>query len=120
MLCGSFGALLLTPDTHTIGASGAVFGIMGASLLALRKAGFDPLRSGIGVTLLLNLAITFFLPGISIGGHIGGLLGGVITGWLLVEFRERVNSEVVATVLCLLVAVAAVAGSIAVAGGGVI
>lgn len=112
LLCGSFGALLLTPNLPTIGASGAVFGVMGASLIALRSHGFDPMRSGIGITLLLNLGITFVVPGISVGGHIGGLIGGLLSAWLLVVYRQKVGSEATATALCTLVAAAAVVGSV--------
>src|SRR4051794_6784347 len=48
LLAGSFGALLVDPDVHSLGASGAVFGLMGAAFVELRARGFDPLRSGIG------------------------------------------------------------------------
>jgi membrane associated rhomboid family serine protease len=88
---GSFGALLLTsnPNAGTVGASGAVFGLMGAAILAMRARGIDPMQSGLGVTLLLNLGITFLIPGISIGGHLGGLAAGGIVGYLLFEVAER-------------------------------
>jgi membrane associated rhomboid family serine protease len=77
LLGGSFGALLLTPNSPTVGASGAVFGLMGAAILAMRARGIDPMQSGLGVTLLLNLGITFLIPGISKGGHAGCIALGV-------------------------------------------
>ncbi len=86
---GSFGALLLSPEKVTVGASGAVFGLMGAAILIMRARGIDPMQSGLGITLMLNLAITFLLPGISIGGHLGGLAAGGIAGYLLFEVGER-------------------------------
>jgi len=89
LLGGSFGALLLSPDAFTVGASGAVFGMMGAAIIAMRSRGIDPMQSGLGVTLLLNLGITFVIPGISIGGHLGGLLAGGIIGFLMFEVAER-------------------------------
>lgn len=75
---GSLGALLLQWGGATIGASGAVFGLMAAAMVGLRRRGIDPWRSSIGMLVLLNLAFTFLVPGISIGGHIGGLIGGAL------------------------------------------
>ncbi len=89
LLGGSFGALLISPDAVTVGASGAVFGAMGAAILALRARGIDPMQSGLGITLLLNLGITFLIPNISIGGHIGGLVAGGIVGYFMFEVAER-------------------------------
>ena len=86
---GSFGVMLLDPNAATVGASGAVFGLMGAAILAMRARGIDPMQSGLGVTLLLNLAITFFIPGISIGGHLGGLFAGGVIGYVMFEIAER-------------------------------
>ena len=116
MLAGSFGALLLSFNAATIGASGAVFGLMGAAFVMQRARGIDPMQSGIGVLLLLNLGITF-LPGfnISVGGHLGGLIGGALCGWLIDQASDRRLPQPVALVICVLVGAAAVAGSIVVA-----
>ena len=89
LLGGSFGALLISPNAVTVGASGAVFGLMGAAILAMRARGIDPMQSGLGITLLLNLGITVLIPNISIGGHIGGLVAGGIVGFLMFEIAER-------------------------------
>ncbi|MGH2900739.1 MAG: rhomboid family intramembrane serine protease, partial [Solirubrobacteraceae bacterium] len=59
MLGGSLGALLLTPDKGTVGASGAVFGLIAVALLELRSRGIPPFRTELGTLLLLNLVITF-------------------------------------------------------------
>jgi membrane associated rhomboid family serine protease len=83
VLWGSVGALLLSPDSRTIGASGGVFGLMAALYLLERQRGVALLGSSVGMLLVLNLAITFVLPGISIGGHIGGILGGAAVGFVL-------------------------------------
>ena len=86
---GSLGALLVSPGAVTVGASGAVFGLMGAGILVMRARGIDPMQSGLGVTLLLNLGISFLIPNISIGGHIGGLLAGGAVAYLMFELAER-------------------------------
>jgi membrane associated rhomboid family serine protease len=76
-LAGSAGALLLTPNGVTVGASGAVYGILGAALVFERQRNY--VLGGAALTILiLNLAITFVIPGISIGGHLGGLVGGAL------------------------------------------
>jgi len=89
LIGGSLGALILSPDAVTVGASGAVFGTMGAAILALNARGIDPWQSGLGLTLVLNLGITFLIPGISIGGHVGGLAAGLALGWLMFHVAER-------------------------------
>jgi membrane associated rhomboid family serine protease len=83
LLWGSAGALLVTPDGFTIGASGGVFGLMAALILLERQRGVALLQSSVGVLLLANLVVTFVIPGISIGGHLGGLLGGAGAAWVL-------------------------------------
>jgi membrane associated rhomboid family serine protease len=88
LLAGSFGALLLDPNALTIGASGAVFGIFGATFLIARSRGVDALASSIAIILVLNLAITFGSDRISVGGHLGGLAGGALCA-LIVLAGER-------------------------------
>jgi membrane associated rhomboid family serine protease len=92
LLSGSLLVLLLSPDALTVGASGAVFGLMGALVVAQRARGIDPWSSGIGTVIGINLLITFTIPGISIGGHVGGLLGGLVAGWLLLEAGPRLRA----------------------------
>jgi membrane associated rhomboid family serine protease len=87
---GALGALLTSlPYQATVGASGAVFGLMAAAFVALRARGIDPMQTGIGIMILLNLAITFLIPNISIGGHVGGLIAGGVVAYLLFEVGER-------------------------------
>ena len=68
-LGGSVGALLLSPDAITGGASGAVFGLMAAVVVGMRQQGANPLRTGLGLTFAINVVITLTIPGISVGGH---------------------------------------------------
>ena len=85
LVSGSFGVLLVEPNHFTVGASGAVFGMMGAAVAAMRSRGINPFQTSLGGTILLNLLITFSIPGISIGGHVGGLVGGFVAGWVLTD-----------------------------------
>lgn len=79
LFAGAFGALLLQPDIPVVGASGAIFGLMGATVILLRERGIGLMESGLGFIIGINLVITF-LPffNISIGGHLGGLAGGLL------------------------------------------
>lgn len=89
LLAGSFGALLLDPNELTVGASGAVYGIMAATFLVARQRGVEQLASQVGLWVILNLAFTFAVPGISIGGHIGGLLGGAAAAAVIIAGERR-------------------------------
>jgi membrane associated rhomboid family serine protease len=114
LVSGAVGALILSPNALTAGASGAVFGLMGAAVLVMRNRGVNPWQSGIAVWLFLNLAITFTVSNISVGGHIGGLIGGAVSGWVLVELPDMIRlprwgADVVAAVIGLGAFVVAVA-----------
>lgn len=89
LIGGSVGALMFSPDALTGGASGAVFGLMGAAAVALWHRGVNPMRTPIGTTLILNLLITFTIPGISVGGHLGGVIAGALVGFVM--FDRAVN-----------------------------
>jgi membrane associated rhomboid family serine protease len=115
LLGGSLGMLLLQPDSLTVGASGAVFGLMGGAVVTMRARGFDPMASGIPALIALNLLITFVIPGISIGGHLGGLVAGVVAAYVLVDLGERARSLAIPILVCVCLAGAEVAAAIAVA-----
>jgi membrane associated rhomboid family serine protease len=84
LLAGSLGALLLDPNALTLGASGAVFGLAGATFVIARGRGMDAIASEIGFLIVFNLVISFTVSNISIGGHLGGLVGGVICALAIV------------------------------------
>jgi membrane associated rhomboid family serine protease len=90
MGAGALGVMLLHPHNLTVGASGAVFGLMGFAFMAMRARGIDPFSTGLGGTIVINLILTFTLSNyISVGGHIGGLIGGVISGYVLLDFGPK-------------------------------
>jgi membrane associated rhomboid family serine protease len=81
LLGGSVLVYLLTPvQTPTLGASGAIFGLFGATFVLSRKLDID-VRGIVGL-IVINLAITFIAPGISWQGHVGGLLTGAAVAWV--------------------------------------
>jgi membrane associated rhomboid family serine protease len=87
-LAGSAGALYLSPLTPTVGASGAIFGILGGLLVLERKRHIATGGQVAGL-IVLNLVITFaFASTISVGGHVGGLIGGIGLMWAMLKFRS--------------------------------
>ncbi|MGH3264990.1 MAG: rhomboid family intramembrane serine protease [Trebonia sp.] len=117
LLAGSFGALLFSPNIPTAGASGACFGILGALMVVAYFRGMRVWRSGLGLTVVINVVFDLTVPGISLGGHIGGFVAGGICGWLIVALGERRNKQTLAVAGCVLVAVLSVVGALVVAGG---
>jgi membrane associated rhomboid family serine protease len=80
------GTLLATsPVSVTVGASGAVFALMGAAMAGYRSRGIDPWRTEIGGLVLINLILTLAVPYISVGGHVGGLVTGYAAGSFLLR-----------------------------------
>jgi membrane associated rhomboid family serine protease len=115
LLAGSLGALMLTDVGTTAGASGAVFGLMGAGILVMRRRGVGIMESGLGIWLIFNLVITFTSRGISIGGHIGGLVAGVVAYFALIELPARASVPRSLPIgVCAAIAVASVVASIAI------
>lgn len=118
LIAGSFGALLLDPNALTVGASGAVFGIFGATMIIARGRGMNEIASQLGLLLVLNLAITFTVSNISVGGHLGGLAAGPLCAVVIVAGeRGRLGRNHFGAEMAFMVALAAAAflGAISVA-----
>ena len=115
LLAGSLGALLVSPDTNTVGASGAVFGLMSAAFIMARRRGLEGLAAQIGFYVVLNLAFTFGVPGISIGGHLGGLAGGAVAALLIALGERHGRHGLLEGAGMIVVAAACFAGALAVA-----
>ena len=111
LLAGAFGALLVDPVALTVGASGAVFGLMGAAVAAQRSSGISPWKSGIGGLVVINLIITFSVSSISVGGHIGGLIGGFLIGWIFYETPKRFHQRWLPYALAIAVGVVSFVGA---------
>lgn len=83
------------PYASVAGASGAIFGLLGATGVALyqRKANLRSLYA----ILAINLVISF-LPGISLAAHAGGFLVGAVAGAIVIYGRRRPQTIVVGLV----------------------
>ena len=88
-LAGSTGALLLSPNAVTVGASGAIFGILGA-LLVLEYQVTGSLMGQAMTLIIINIVFSVALSSnISLGGHVGGLVAGILGTVALVGFRKQ-------------------------------
>ena len=80
--------LLTPPNVAVVGASGAIFALLGALFVLGRRLGLDT-RSLTGL-LVINLVISFAVPGISWQAHVGGLVSGaLVAGGLSLAARRR-------------------------------
>lgn len=76
LLTASIGSAYFGPAAVAVGASGAIFGLFGALLAVGRRAGVN--YQNITGTVIVNLLITFVVPGIDWRAHVGGLIGGYL------------------------------------------
>ncbi|MFI6878379.1 rhomboid family intramembrane serine protease [Streptomyces sp. NPDC050400] len=80
--------LLAAPNQPSLGASGAIFGLFGATAVLMRRLNYD-MRPVIAL-LVINLIFTFGWANIAWQAHIGGLVGGLVVGYAMVHApRER-------------------------------
>jgi membrane associated rhomboid family serine protease len=102
-IAGDVAVYVFSPGTESAGASTALFGLFGVFFFVLRKLGRSV--SGLVPVLVINLFITFIVPGISIAGHIGGLIAGVAIGYGVVHAprQRRVQIQTAVIVGALLV-----------------
>lgn len=105
-IAGSAGALLWTPLSPTVGASGAIFGILGG-LFVLERRRHIATGGQVAGLIVLNLVITFLFAGtISVGGHVGGLIGGILLMLAILQFRRSAAYTLVAGATLLVASVA--------------
>ncbi len=88
LLAGSFFALWFSPDSLSAGASGAIFGVLGATFVIARGRQLEAIAGQIGILIVINLVFTFADRGISVGAHVGGLIAGVLCGLLIVAGEQ--------------------------------
>ena len=106
-LAGSAGALLVSPLQPTVGASGAIYGILGSLLILewLQTGTF----AGPALTLIvINLAFSFTAAGISWGGHVGGLTAGIL-GTLAIWQARQMRQPALGYVALVAIGIASIA-----------
>lgn len=89
-IAGGLARLAWNPATVSVGASGALFGVVGAwlGLLATRRATLPPtvlqqLRHSLAMFLIINVALGVLVPGIDLAAHAGGFVAGIVCGLIL-------------------------------------
>ena len=104
-ICGSMLSVALS-ENASIGASGAIFGLMGSLLYFgyyYRVYLGSTWKNNIIPVIVLNLILGFLIPGIDYFGHIGGLIGGVLISMALglkykEEKRDRINGTILSVI----------------------
>ncbi|MCY1658620.1 rhomboid family intramembrane serine protease [Dietzia sp. SL131] len=91
-LGGSVAVMFYGQGALTAGASGAIFGLMGAYAIVAMSMRLDV--RGIGVLLVLNVGVSFLVPGISLAAHLGGLAAGAVAAFALVVVPRRMPRRV--------------------------
>lgn len=83
-VCGGLASMYFNPGTPSVGASGAIFGMIGALVSFALFNGQTAILQNLVQVIILNLIIGFS-PGSNIdnSGHIGGLIGGAVIGFFL-------------------------------------
>ncbi|MFF4950725.1 rhomboid family intramembrane serine protease [Streptomyces chattanoogensis] len=99
--------LVAAPYASSLGASGAIFGLLGATAVLMRRLNYD--MKPVLILLGLNLVFTFAWPNISWQAHIGGLVVGAAVAYGMVHApRGRRNLVQTATCVVALLAIVAV------------
>jgi membrane associated rhomboid family serine protease len=92
-LGGSIAVLLIAPGIAVVGASGAIFGLLGAFFVIQRKLGGNSLQ--LVIVIGLNLVIGFVIPSIAWQAHVGGLVVGGLVAFVFLRTRaaEKRNEQ---------------------------
>ena len=85
---GSVAVLWLAPGSAVVGASGAIFGLLGAFFVIQRRLGGNNIQ--LLIVIALNLVIGF-LPGLNISwqAHVGGLVAGAAVAFVFLRTRRQ-------------------------------
>lgn len=103
-VCGNLLSIGFHPESYSVGASGAIFGLFGALIyFGYTYRGYigSIIRSQILPIVIFNLFIGFMIPGIDVAAHVGGLIGGIITAKMFgtIENKEYGLMDIILFVL---------------------
>lgn len=117
LFAGSLGVMILSPESPTLGASGAIYGLLGAAIVMARNRNISLIQSGLLPILAINFAITLTVPNISLGGHLGGLIGGLVATFVVEELamRRRGDTTIPAIAACVVIGLATIVASVLIA-----
>jgi len=117
LVSGSFGALIEAPNSLIAGASGAIFGLLGAYAALSLSQGVGLFQTPIGPILAVNLLISFTVRSVSLGGHIGGLIGGFLVGAAAAQaIRRQQHTTAIPVLAAVVVAGVSFVGALWAAG----
>lgn len=109
ILSGIFGSIMSIAFTHntiSAGASGAIFGLLGALLyfgINYRTYLGEAIKRTIIPIIVVNLIISFFAEGIDLAAHIGGLVGGVLVSMMVgIPDKSKTRDIVNGTILTII------------------
>lgn len=109
ILSGIFGSIMSLAFTHntiSAGATGAIFGLLGALLyfgMHYRTYLGEAIKRSIIPIIVVNLIIGFFAEGIDLAAHIGGLVGGVLVAMMVgVPDKSKIKDIINGTILTII------------------
>lgn len=109
ILSGIFGSIMSLAFTHntiSAGASGAIFGLLGALLyfgMHYRTYLGEAIKRSIIPIIVINLIIGFFAEGIDLAAHIGGLVGGILLAMMVgVPDKSKTKDIINGTILTII------------------
>ncbi len=92
-LGGNVACYIFSPNPPgSVGASTAIYGLFAAYFLVLKRLGRD--ATSVIPIIVINIVLTFTIPGISIAGHLGGLVTGAVAG-LGLAYAPRENRTLI-------------------------
>ena len=104
---GSVAVLLLAPSSAVVGASGAIFGLLGAFFIIQRRLGGN--NTQLLVLIGLNVAFGFIVPNVAWQAHLGGLVVGAAVAAVYMATRHRSKKAIqIASVAGIAVALVAI------------